>query len=223
MKEIDLYFEENKNKLFSLDQLLKKDNYKNYLSHIRRLSHAMRWSWRQRKYPISVMGHLVIVTFISYVIANLENKKWASYDIFDIMIRWIYHDIPEAITWDIITPIKNSVPGFKETLGKIEEEMMNDYFFLYVDKQYKEKISSYMLDPFSWDIWKLAKNADIISALLESRIERDSGNLEFKNIYIEIKTMINNLESYSLNYFLKYVLLDFWNDLEELKISKIWQ
>ncbi len=229
LDEINSYLEENKDKLFSLKELLKNDNYKNYLSHIRRLSHAMRWSWRQRKYPISVMSHLVIVTFISYVLSNLENKKTKSssnskkYDVFDVMIKSIYHDIPEAITWDIITPIKNSVLWFRNTLEKVEEKMMNDYFFVYVDESYKNKIENYTLDPFSWYCWALVKNADIISALLEARIERDSNNLEFNSIYKNIKTVVNKFNSNSSDYFLKDVLLDFWNDLEELKIEKIWQ
>jgi len=220
LSEINSYFDKNKDKLYSLKQLLKSDNYKNYLSHIRRLSHAMRWSWRQRKYPVSVMSHLVIVTFISYLLANLENKD---YDIFNIMIKSVYHDIPEAITWDIITPIKNSVPGFRETLEKVEEKMMDDYFFVYVSEDYKKEIWEYMLDPFSWEAWKLAKNADIISALLESKIERDSNNEEFSSIYRNIKSIVNSHNTYSSDYFLKDVLLSFWNDLEELKIEKIGQ
>ena len=223
LDEINDYFDKNKSKLHSLKELLKNDNYKNYLSHIRRLSHAMRWSWKNRKYRVSVMSHLVIVTFISYILSNLENEKWWDYDVFEMMIKSVYHDIPEAITWDIITPIKNSVEGFRETLEKVEEKMMDDYFFVYVDNEYKHKIWDYMLNPFSWKAWKLAKNADIISALLEARIERDSNNLEFIQIYRKIKTLVNNHETYSSDYFLKDVLLSFWDDLEELKIEKIWQ
>jgi len=216
--EINSYLNENKNKLFCLRELLKNDNYKNYLSHIRRLSHAMRWSWKQRKYPVSVMSHLVIVTFISYILANLENGKWWNYNVYDIMARSIYHDIPEAITWDIITPIKNSVKWFRNVLEKVEKQMMNDYFFVYVDEDYEKEIYDYMLDPFSTKEWKLAKHADIISALLESRIERDSNNLEFINIYREIKSQVNKFDDYSSDYILKDVLLSFWDEIWEIKI-----
>ncbi|NCO31589.1 hypothetical protein GW891_01965 [bacterium] len=56
-----------RSELKSLDLLLSNDNYKKYLSHIRRLNHSMRWSGQTRIFPISVMSHLVIITFISYV------------------------------------------------------------------------------------------------------------------------------------------------------------
>jgi len=221
LEEINNYLD--KNKVESLNKILKNDDYKNYLSHIRRLSHAMRWSWKQRKYGVSVMSHLVIVTFISYILWNLENEKWWDFDVLEMMLKSVYHDIPEAITWDIITPIKNSVEGFRDTLEEVEKKMMDDYFFVYVDKQYKEEIWNYMLDPFSNKTWKLAKNADIISALLEARIERDSNNLEFTQIYREIKTLVNSHNTYSSDFFLKDVLLSFGDNLEDLKIEKIGQ
>ncbi len=223
MDQIRDYLEENKSKLYSLRELLKNDNYKNYLSHIRRLSHSMRWSGKQRIYQISVMSHLTIVTFISYIMWSLENKNWWNYEIYDLMIKWAYHDIPEAITWDIITPIKNSVDWFREVLEKVEEKMMNDYFFIYVWDDYKKKIRNCMLDPFSGKDWELVKQADIISALLEAKIERDNWNMEFWNIYRKIKKIVNWFNSYSANYFLKDVLLNFWEDLWDINLEKLWK
>jgi len=44
LDEINTYFDENKKKLHSLKEILKNEKYRTYLSHIRRLSHAMRWS-----------------------------------------------------------------------------------------------------------------------------------------------------------------------------------
>ncbi|MDP2395724.1 MAG: hypothetical protein Q8S84_01510 [bacterium] len=60
--------EEKRKTLKSLDLLWNNDNYKKYLTHIRRLSHSMRWNQQNRVYPISVMSHLVVITFISYII-----------------------------------------------------------------------------------------------------------------------------------------------------------
>jgi 5'-deoxynucleotidase YfbR-like HD superfamily hydrolase len=223
MEQIKDYLEEHKNNLYSLRELLKNDNYKNYLSHIRRLSHSMRWSWKQRKYPISVMSHLTIVTFISYIMWSLENQNWKDYDIYNLMIKWAYHDIPEAITWDIITPIKNAVEWFRDVLETVEENMMNDYFFIYVWDDYKQEIKKCMLDPFSWTNGELVKQADIISALLEAKIERDSGNMEFWEIYRNVKRIVNKFDSYSSNYFLKDVLLSFWEDLGDINLEKLWK
>jgi putative hydrolase of HD superfamily len=183
----------------------------------------MRWSGKQRKYPISVMSHLTIVTFISYIMWSLENQNWENYDIYNLMVKWAYHDIPEAITWDIITPIKNSVEWFRDVLEKVEENMMNDYFFIYVWEDYKQEIKKCMLDPFSGENWKLVKHADIFSALLEAKIERDSWNMEFWEIYRNIKKIVNNFDTFSSNHFLKDVLLSFWEDLGDINLEKLWE
>jgi hypothetical protein len=68
LNQIILSFEEKRKELKSLDILLNNDNYKKYLTHIRRLSHSMRWMGQTRIFPISVMSHLVVITFISYII-----------------------------------------------------------------------------------------------------------------------------------------------------------
>jgi 5-methylcytosine-specific restriction endonuclease McrA len=44
LKRINKFLSEKRLELKSLDILLKNDNYKTYLGHIRRLSHSMRWS-----------------------------------------------------------------------------------------------------------------------------------------------------------------------------------
>ena len=49
MEQIKDYLEKNKKKLYSLWQLIKNDDYKKYLGHIRRLSHCKRWSWKNRR------------------------------------------------------------------------------------------------------------------------------------------------------------------------------
>jgi len=223
LKRINEFLLENSKNLKSLDELLNNNNYKAYLGHIRRLSHSMRWSWEQRNFPISVMSHLVITTFVSYTLWNLENLKLDNskkYDIYNLMIKSIYHDIPEIITWDIITPIKSATPDFRDILEKVEEKMMNDYFFIYISDEYKKEISKYMLDPFSDKNWKLAKQADIISALLESRIERDSWNPNFNGMYTKIKKILNNSKYSSTNEFLKNILLDFWENIWWVDLGK---
>lgn len=221
MDQIQDYFEKNKSKLTCLKQLVNNDDYKKYLWHIRRLSHCKRWSGRKRNYDVSVMAHLVMVTFISYVLWNLENLEWwAEYDIHKLMLRSLYHDIPEAITWDIITPTKKAIPWFSKVLEEVEKKMMNDYFFVYVWDDYKKIITEFMLNPFFWKEWELAKKADIISAMFEAKIERDTWNPEFNNIYRNIKKQVNDFDMVSCNHFLKEIIMSFEEDYSDLDLSK---
>lgn len=218
LTQITINLEEKRKTLKSLDILLNNDNYKKYLTHIRRLSHSMRWNQQKRIFPISVMSHLVLITFISYIIWEIENDAWTNYNIEELLLRSIYHDIPEAITWDIITPTKKAVPRFEEVLEQAEIKMMDDYIFSYVDPEYKQQVFNYMLHPFDWELWKIAKQADILSALFEAKVERNFWGKIFWEIYRGIKKRVNNYWTMSVDYMLKNAIDSFDEKLWDIKL-----
>jgi hypothetical protein len=49
--------------------------------------------------------------------------------------------------------------------------MMNDYLFHYIPEDYKKEVFNFMLHPFDGEDGKVVKYADIISSLLESKVE----------------------------------------------------
>lgn len=204
-ESLELY----RTQLPALDELLNTPNFEKYLSHIRGLSHSFRWLQQKRLFPISVMSHLVYVTFISYVIATYENSNGWNIDMEEIVLKSIYHDIPEAITGDIITPTKRGIPGFVEILEKVEEKMMDDYIFCYVSDEYKKTISEYIYAPFDDRVGKIAKYSDIFSALFEAKIEMNNGNKAFEEIYFRIKSKVNTFDLASTDHIVKYAIDDF--------------
>lgn len=80
LREIQKSLQESAQKLESMKELLKNDNYLKYLSHIRRLSHCMRWNQQSRIFPISVMSHLVLITFLTYILVMIENNNGKNYN-----------------------------------------------------------------------------------------------------------------------------------------------
>ncbi|MBW7954757.1 HD domain-containing protein [Candidatus Gracilibacteria bacterium] len=193
LQEINLSLENLSKEISSIDEILSNKHYYNYLEQLRRLSYCMRWNQQSRKFPISVMSHLVIITFINYVLLSFE--KNSSFDKVESLKKTLYHDIPEAITGDIITPTKKGVPGFEEILEKVEYAMMEDALFCHISNDYKQKIIPLMLDPFSNKNGKLAKMADILSAYFEAKIEVLYGSKNYK--IIEDKIFLALKEKYS--------------------------
>lgn len=219
-KEIMNQLDEKRKDLKSLDMLLKNPNYEKYLSNIRKLSHSLRWNQQKRMFPISVMAHLVLITFLSYVMWTIENNKWNSdkLDIFEIMFKALYHDIPEAITGDIITPTKKAIPWFEEILEEVERDMLEDYLFYYVWDEYEAYVKGYMLNPWTWIEGPYVKSADIISALFEAKIEVNYGSTNFIEIYRNIKRKVNTFEYASVEYVLKHVVDSFDNCDDDLHL-----
>lgn len=183
-----------------------------YLLNIRRLQFNYRWNRMKRKFPISVMSHLYICFFLSYAIGNIEEKS--DDDILTLMKIALFHDIPEAITWDIVTPTKKAVKWFEELLWEVEKDMLEEYLLIYLNKyKFKSEYSKLMLEPFDWDLGKLAKVADIFSALFEARIE-DSP--EYHKTYQNIKRFLHTIPYQSINYLLKFWVDYFDDNIEEM-------
>lgn len=193
----------------SLKNLLDSTDSEKYLSHIYRLSFSMRWNQYQRSTPISVMSHKVVVAYIAYVIGMIGNEHGENNDIKDMFYRAIYHDVPEVITWDIITPTKKAVPWFVELLEQVEKTMMDDYLFWYISPQYKETIEKYILEPFSWNTGKLVKYADIFSALIEAKVEDRIGNQFFHEKYQIILADVSHISHPGVEFLIKEILFFF--------------
>jgi len=205
-------------KIKSLDTLMKNEDYQKYLSHVNRLSFSMRWNHLKRGFPVSVMSHLVIVALLSYIIWMVENENGWDYDIEKMMMKAMYHDVPEVITWDIITPTKQAVDGFVMVLEKVEQQMLDDYLFSYLPDDYVEFISSYMLHPFSDQLWTTVKHADVLSALLEARLEAAHGNSDFNEVSENLLKKAYSFESTGVDYIIKEMLLGFTKDENDINL-----
>ncbi len=195
--------------LRSIKELLDTPDYEKYLGHIYRLSFSMRWNQYQRSTPISVMSHKVIVAYASYVIGMVGNENGEENNIKEMLYRAIYHDVPEVITGDIITPTKKAIPGFIELLEEVEWAMMDDYLFWYIPEDYKNYLTSYILHPFDGELGKKVKYADIFSALIEAKIEDRAGNHFFHEKYQAILAHVSHIQHPGVEYLLKEILFHF--------------
>jgi putative hydrolase of HD superfamily len=202
----------------SLQELLQDKNLESYLAHVYRLSFSMRWNQYNRRTPISVMSHKVIVAYLSYIIGMIGNQNGEANDIEEMMLRAIYHDVPEVITGDIITPTKRAVPGFIELLEKVEKTMLDDYLFDYISPEYKDFIAPYMLEPFDDELGKKVKYADILSAFLEAKIEKNHNYL-FAEKYQYLLSQIEKIDNIGLDFIIKEVFYHF-DSTQDDAISK---
>lgn len=147
-----------------------QNDLERYLLVIHRLASSYRWNRSVRKYPVSVLSHTYIITFLTYIIARQEG--FDDTILTDMMLTALYHDIPEAITGDIITPTKKAVPWLEQAIEMIEHDMVEDYLLSYLDGyNCRALIKRKMLSPWHELHGPLVKHADILSAYHEARIE----------------------------------------------------
>jgi putative hydrolase of HD superfamily len=89
-----------------------------------RLRFQKRWAQTPRIPETSVLGHMLIVAIFSYFYSRkvgacekrLENNFFCA----------LFHDLPEALTKDIITPVKYSVSGLDDLISAYEIEKIQN-------------------------------------------------------------------------------------------------
>jgi putative hydrolase of HD superfamily len=86
-----------------------------------------RWASTPRIPETSVLGHMLFVCYMSYLISILKGacKK----RVYNNFFAALFHDLPEVLTRDIISPVKTSVDELKNHLAKYEKEQVENTIF----------------------------------------------------------------------------------------------
>lgn len=194
------------------------DLLEKYVLNLIKLKFSYRWNRTQRDFPISVLSHLFLVFSFSYFLASLKDLDEKDFE--TILIKSLLHDVPEALTWDVITPTKKSVFWFTKVLEEIELNLVEENILKNFDNySFKDELSNCMLDPFSDKIGKIAKISDHLSAMFEAKIEKSK---DYFRIYNDIKKYLWSVEDKDLDYILKYWVDYFDDDVETNWKKFIW-
>ncbi|MDD4504850.1 MAG: HD domain-containing protein [Sulfurospirillaceae bacterium] len=95
-----------------------------------RLRFQKRWAQTPRIPETSVLGHMLIVAILGYFYSlsikacdkRMENNFFCA----------LFHDFPEALTRDIISPVKYSVSGLDEIISEFEIKMIEEEILVYL-------------------------------------------------------------------------------------------
>lgn len=160
-----------------------------FLLVIHRLASSFRWNRSERLTQVSVFSHTYIITFLAYCIGVLEGIDEKG--ITDMLLTALYHDIPEAITGDIITPTKKAIPWLEAAIEGIEYEMVHDYLLSYIEgTEFLPMLSRKMLRPWEEKNGHLVKLADMLSAYHEAKLE-SSHSKYFQGVSENIKKTLS--------------------------------
>ncbi|MDD3342565.1 MAG: HD domain-containing protein [Sulfurospirillaceae bacterium] len=95
-----------------------------------RLRFQKRWAQTPRIPETSVLGHMLIVAILGYFYSlsikacdkRVENNFFCA----------LFHDFPEALTRDIISPVKYSVSGLDDIISEFEIKMIEEEILPYL-------------------------------------------------------------------------------------------
>jgi putative hydrolase of HD superfamily len=121
-----------------------------------------RWSGTPRVPLTSVLGHMLIVAVLSFLSSfdadacgkRLCNNFYAG----------LFHDLPEVLTRDIISPVKKSISGLEEIIKEYEKKQVEEVLLPLLPQEMQAEILYFMEDEFEN---KVRKNGEVIKKIPE--------------------------------------------------------
>ncbi|MBR4173692.1 MAG: HD domain-containing protein, partial [Clostridia bacterium] len=149
-------------------------NLQKFLSLMGKLRYQQRWSRAVRMPQTSVMGHMLVVAILSYF-ASLECGACKA-RLINNFLGGLFHDIPEVLTRDIVSPIKSSVEGLDDIIKGIEGEQMRKEVYPLVPENIWNELEFFIQDEFTSKILIDGKLLKVNSDEINEKYNEDKYN-----------------------------------------------
>lgn len=95
-----------------------------FLLKIEQLRFQTRWNQTPRVPRTSVLGHSYFVAVMTLLLGRDTGVKMCSRRIINNFFSGLFHDLPESVTRDIISPVKQATDELPNIVKRIEDEIV---------------------------------------------------------------------------------------------------
>ncbi|MEP9412044.1 MAG: HD domain-containing protein [Candidatus Brocadia sp.] len=160
--------------LKGMELLTKHMKYENFINLCGQLRFQLRWSHLHRIPRTSVLGHSLFVAILSYLF-SLEIKSCAQRCI-NNYFTGLFHDLPEVLTRDIISPVKRSVEGIGDLIKEYEKEQMEKEVYGLIPKEWHSEITMFTENEFDSIVTLHQKRKKVTSEDINDKYNDDKFN-----------------------------------------------
>lgn len=111
------------------------------------LRFQIRWAQTPRVPRTSVLGHSLLVACLTYFLA----REIGACDrrLCNDFFGGLFHDLPESVTRDIVSPVKSAVPELSEVIGTIEQDLAAAEIYPLVEPGWGVDLEYFTKDEFA--------------------------------------------------------------------------
>ncbi|MCQ2575521.1 MAG: HD domain-containing protein [Treponema sp.] len=135
--------------LEALQKLMTRQKEFEFILKIEQLRFQTRWNQTPRVPETSVLGHCFFVAVMTLLLGRETNPDMCERRVINNFFSALFHDLPEAVTRDIISPVKQATDDLPNIVKKIEDEIVNKELVPLMDKKYLDEMLFYTSDEFS--------------------------------------------------------------------------
>lgn len=134
--------------LRGLQLLITKQKPFDFLMRIEQLRFQTRWNQTPRVPKTSVLGHCFFVAALTLLLRNETGVKMCPKRVYNDFFSGLFHDLPESVTRDIISPVKQATDGLPAIVKNIEDQIVKAELVPLMEDFYKDEILYFTSDEF---------------------------------------------------------------------------
>ena len=118
-----------------------------FIDLLGQLRFQQRWTRTPRIPETTVLGHSLLVADMTYLHdcdMGVDDRT-----LYNDYYTALFHDLPEVMTKDVITPVKVNVGGLSELLEAYEREMIESKIIVLLPEDLRDEFRFLVYDPFS--------------------------------------------------------------------------
>jgi len=155
------------------------------------LRFQQRWAQSPRLPKTSVLGHMLIVAMLSYL-CSLEIDA-CDRRIYNNYFGGLFHDLPEVLTRDIVSPIKSSIEGLQDLIKEYEGIQVEERILPLLPPTWHNEMRFFVEDEFEN---KVLKEGKIIKGLSNEEITREYNQDRFSPLDGKIIKVCDHLAAF---------------------------
>lgn len=144
-----------------------------FITKIEQLRFQTRWNQTPRIPKTSVLGHSFFVAVLVLIMG--ESIGFCPQRRYNNFFSALFHDLPEAVTRDIISPVKQATDQLSAIVKKIEDRVVEKELLPLMHKAYRQELLSFISNEF------------------ENRIRDKNGHIKFVK-FDELQHRYNSAE-----------------------------
>lgn len=119
-----------------------------FIMKIEQLRFQTRWNQTPRVPKTSVLGHCGFVAFLSLLLLRDSGVKYCKKRLFNDFFCGLFHDLPESVTRDIISPVKQATSELPGIVKNIEDEIVHAELVPLMESFYVDEILYFTSNEF---------------------------------------------------------------------------
>lgn len=160
--------------LRGIHQLALYSKFRNFIDLCGQLRFQLRWSHLRRVPNTSVIGHMLIVAVLSHLFSlGIEACRRRCINNY---FTGLFHDLPEVLTRDIISPVKRSVGGLEDLIKEYEKEQMEKEVYALIPESWHQEMRMFTENEFSTIIMRNGKVQITTSEEISREFNKDEYN-----------------------------------------------